>query len=117
MNVPASKKYVADFEKKFGYTPSYYGAQSYDGMMLIDSAVRANKGSLKDKQAVIAAMRKASYDSIRGPYKFNNNHHPIQDFFLLQAVKGGKDGARMEIKRKVFDDHKDSYFQDCKMKW
>ncbi len=117
MNVPASKKYVADFEKKFGYTPSYYGAQSYDGMMLIDSAMRANKGSLKDKQAVIATMRKANYDSIRGPYKFNVNHHPIQDFFLLQAVKGGKDGARMEIKRKVFDDHKDAYYQDCKMKW
>jgi len=117
MNVPASKKFVADFEKKFGYTPSYYGAQSYDGIMLIDSAVRANKGSLKDKQAVIAAMRKANYDSIRGPYKFNNNHHPIQDFFLLQAVKGGKDGAHMEIKRKVFEDHKDSYHQDCKMKW
>jgi branched-chain amino acid transport system substrate-binding protein len=117
MDVPASKKFVADFEKKYGYTPSYYGAQSYDGIMLIDSAVRANKGSLKDKQAVIAAMRKANYDSIRGPYKFNNNHHPIQDFFLLQAVKGGKDGARMEIKRKVFEDHKDSYHQDCKMKW
>jgi len=116
MNVPASKKFVADFEKKFGYTPSYYGAQSYDGIMLIDSAVKANKGSLKDKQAVIAAMRKANYDSIRGPYKFNNNHHPIQDFFLLQAVKGGKDGAHMEIKRKVFDDHKDSYYKDCKMK-
>jgi branched-chain amino acid transport system substrate-binding protein len=117
MDVPASKKYVADFEKKFGYTPSFYGAQSYDGIMLIDSAVRANKGSLKDRKAVIAAMRKADYQSIRGPFKFNNNHHPIQDFFLLQAVKGGKDGARMEIKRKVFDDHKDSYFQDCKMKW
>jgi branched-chain amino acid transport system substrate-binding protein len=117
MNVPVSKKYVADFEKKFGYTPSYYGAQSYDGIMLIDSAVRANKGSLKDKKAVIATMRKANFDSIRGPFKYNVNHHPIQDFFLLQAVKGGKDGARMEIKRKVFDDHKDAYYQDCKMKW
>jgi branched-chain amino acid transport system substrate-binding protein len=117
MDVPASKKYVADFEKKFGYTPSFYGAQSYDGIMLIDSAVRANKGSLKDRKAVIAAMRKADYPSIRGPFKFNNNHHPIQDFFLLQAVKGGKDGARMEIKRKVFEKHADSYHQDCKMKW
>ena len=33
LNVPASKKYVADFEKKFGYTPSFYGAQSYDAIM------------------------------------------------------------------------------------
>jgi branched-chain amino acid transport system substrate-binding protein len=116
LNIPASKKYVADFEKKYGYTPSYYGAQSYDGMLLIDSAVRANKGSLKNRDAVIAAMKKANFDSIRGPFKYNVNHMPIQDFYLLQAVKGGKDGAQMQIKKKVFDDHKDSYYQDCKMK-
>ena len=116
LNVPASKKYVADFEKKYGYTPSYYGAQSYDGMMLIDSAVRANKGSLKNRAGVIAAMKKANFESIRGPFKYNVNHMPIQDFYLLQAVAGGKDGAHMQIKKKVFDKHKDSYWQSCKMK-
>ena len=79
-------------------------------------AVRANKGSLKNRAAVIAAMRKANFDSIRGPFKYNVNHMPIQDFYLLQAVKGGKDGAHMQIKRKVFHDHKDSYYKDCKMK-
>ena len=116
LDVPASKKYVADFEKKYGYTPSYYGAQSYDGMMLIDSAVRAGKGSLKNRAGVIAAMKKANFKSIRGPFKYNVNHMPIQDFYLLQAVAGGKDGAHMQIKKKVFDKHKDSYWQSCKMK-
>lgn len=117
MNVPASKKYVADFRTKFGYTPSFYGAQSYDGMMLIDSAVRANKGSLANTKAVIASMRKVDYDSIRGPFKFNVNQHPIQDFFLLRAEKGGPDGVEMHIQKKVFDNHKDAYYQDCNMKW
>ncbi|HSG76615.1 MAG TPA: ABC transporter substrate-binding protein [Burkholderiales bacterium] len=117
MNVPASKRFVADFEKKYGYTPSFYGAQSYDGMMLIDSAVRLNKGSLADTKAVVAAMRKAEYDSVRGPFKWNVNQMPIQDFFLLRAEKG-KDGAvEMKIQKKVFDDHKDAYYQDCKMAW
>ncbi|MGH8707776.1 MAG: ABC transporter substrate-binding protein, partial [Burkholderiales bacterium] len=117
LNVPASKRFVADFRKKYGYTPSFYGAQSYDGMMLIDSAVRMNKGSLADTRAVVAAMRKAEYDSIRGPFKWNVNQHPIQDFYLLRAEKGGPDGVEMKIQKKVFDDHKDSYYQDCKMAW
>ena len=117
LDVPASKRYVADFRKKYGYTPAFYGAQSYDGMMLIDSAVRMNKGSLADTKAVVAAMRKADYDSIRGPFKWNVNQHPIQDFYLLRAEKGGPDGVQMKIQRKVFDDHKDSYYQDCKMAW
>jgi branched-chain amino acid transport system substrate-binding protein len=118
LNIPASKRYVADFEKKFGYTPSYYGAQSYDGIMLIDSAVRATKGNLKDTKALVMAMRKANYNSIRGPFKFNNNQHPIQDFYLLQAVKAdNKDGAAMKIMQKAFEKHQDAYHQDCKMKW
>ena len=117
LNVPASEKYVAYFRKKYGYTPSFYGAQSYDGMMLIDSAVRMNKGSLKDTKAVVMAMRKANYNSIRGPFTWNVNQHPIQDFYLLRAEKGVTGEVEMHIKRKVFEKHKDAYYQDCKMPW
>jgi len=118
LNVPASKKYVADFEKKFGYTPSFYGAQSYDAIMLIDSAVRGTRGNLKDTQALVREMRKANYDSVRGKFKFNNNQHPIQDFYLLQAVKSSnKDGVAMHIVQKAFEKHEDAYHQECKMKW
>jgi branched-chain amino acid transport system substrate-binding protein len=118
LNVPASRKYVADFEKKFGYTPSFYGAQSYDAIMLIDSAVRGTKGNLKDTKALVAEMRKANYNSVRGKFQFNNNQHPIQDFYLLQAVKAdNKDGVAMKILQKAFEKHQDAYHQDCKMKW
>jgi branched-chain amino acid transport system substrate-binding protein len=118
LDVPASKKYVADFEKKYGYTPSYYGAQSYDAIMLIDSAVRATKGNVKDTKALVAAMRKADYNSIRGKFQFNNNQHPIQDFYLLQAVKAdNKDGVAMKIMQKAFEKHQDAYHQECKMEW
>ena len=112
----ANQKYVSDYKKKYGHLPVFYGAQSYDGIMLIDSAVRATKGNLKDTKALVAAMRKANFNSIRGPFKYNVNHHPIQNFYLLRAEKVG-DGIEMRIKRTVFENHKDSYFQDCKMAW
>jgi branched-chain amino acid transport system substrate-binding protein len=117
LKVPASQRYVADFRKKFGYTPSYYGAQSYDGMMLIDSAVKAVKGNVKDTKGMIAALRKADFKSVRGEFKFNNNHFPIQPFYLLKAVKGGPEGVQLQIEKKVFDKHEDAYHKDCKMKW
>jgi hypothetical protein len=44
------------------------------------------------------------------------NHHPIQNFYLLKAVKTGND-IEMHIEKTIFTNHKDSYFQDCKMKW
>jgi len=118
IKIPASERYVADMRKKFGYTPSFYGAQSYDSIMLIDSAVRATKGNVKDTKALVREMRKANFNSIRGKFTFNNNHHPIQDFYLLQAVKSSHpDGAEMRIIHKAFEKHKDAYSQDCKMKW
>src|SRR6201747_673789 len=40
----ANKKFVGDFRKKYQHGPSFYGAQSYDAAMLINSAVVAVKG-------------------------------------------------------------------------
>jgi branched-chain amino acid transport system substrate-binding protein len=113
----ANAKYVGDFRKKFGYTPSFYGAQSYDGILLIDSAVRAVKGDLSNKKGMVAAMRKADFASTRGTFTYNVNHHPIQNFYLLKAVKGADGKPEMRIQKTVFENHKDAYVQTCPMKW
>src|SRR5881409_2185464 len=113
----ANQKYVADFRKKFGKTPVFYGAQSYDGIMLIDSAVRAVKGDLTNKKGMIAAMRQADYKSTRGPYKYNVNHFPIQNFYLLKAVQAPDGEFAMQIQKTVFENYKDSYAAECPMKW
>ncbi len=116
----ANVKFVGDYRRKYGgKTPSYYGAQSYDGIMLIDAAVRAVKGNLADKKGMIAAMRKADFASTRGKFKYGNNHFPIENFYLLKTVAGATPTADpvMEIQQTVFTAHKDAYSQDCKMKW
>ena len=115
----ANQKYVTDYRKKYNKWPVFYGAQSYDGMLLIDSAVRAVKGNLKDTDALVRAMRKADFDSIRGKFTFNNNNHPIQNFYLLKTVAGPTPGGDpvMEIQKAVFTNHKDAYHGECKLKW
>jgi branched-chain amino acid transport system substrate-binding protein len=112
----ANARYVGDYRKKFGKTPSFYGAQSYDGIMLIDSAVRAVKGDLGNKKGMITAMRKADYKSTRGPYTYNVNHFPIENFYLLKAVAMGAE-VEMQIQKTVFENHKDAYYRECGMKW
>ena len=62
-------------------------------------------------------MRKANFNSVRGPFTYNVNHHPIQNFYLLKTVKTGSGDIEMHIERTIFEKHKDSYYQDCKMKW
>src|SRR5687768_7384789 len=45
----ANQRYVSDFKKKFGYTPSFYGAQSYDGILLIDSRSEEHTSELQSR--------------------------------------------------------------------
>jgi branched-chain amino acid transport system substrate-binding protein len=114
---PANQKYVSDYRKKYGKMPVFYGAQSYDGILLIDSAVRAVKGNLADTKGMAAAMKKADFASTRGKFSYNSNHFPIQNFYLLKTVTGpaGQDPV-MEIQKTVFSNHRDSYYKECGMR-
>jgi branched-chain amino acid transport system substrate-binding protein len=114
---PANQKYVSDYRKKYGKMPVFYGAQSYDGILLIDSAVRAVKGNLSNTKGMAAAMKKADFASTRGKFSYNSNHFPIQNFYLLKTVAGptGQDPV-MEIQKTVFTNHKDSYYKECGLK-
>ena len=67
---------------------------------------------------MIAAMRKADYKSTRGPYSYNVNHFPIQNYYLLKAVPGAGGKVEMQIQKTVFEKHKDAYFdKNAPMKW
>jgi len=94
----------------------FYGAQSYDGIMLIDSAIKAVKGNLSNVDGMVKEMEKANFRSLRGPFTYNVNHHPIQNFYLLKTEKLASGDIEMRIQKTIFEKHKDSYFQDCKMK-
>jgi branched-chain amino acid transport system substrate-binding protein len=74
------------------------------------------KGNLKDVDGMVKAMEKANFNSLRGPFTFNVNHHPIQNFYLLKTEKLSNGDIEMRIQKTIFEKHKDSYFQDCKMK-
>lgn len=114
---PANKKFVADFIKAYGYTPSEYAAAAYDAIRLIDTGVKASNGDLKDNAKIIAAMKKAEFNSVRGKFKFNNNHMPIQDFYLFKLTKDEKTGSyyRKQIAL-ILSDHGDFYAAKCAMK-
>ncbi len=116
LDTPRNKEFVAAFREKYGYYPSYYAAQSFDAITMIDHAVKAVNGDTANMQGMIAALEKADFPSVRGAFKYNKNHFPIQDFYLLRIGKD-KDGkfVRM-IEKKVFDDHADSYADQCNMK-
>jgi len=110
----ANKKFVADFRAKHKAYPSFYGAQSYDAAMLVNSAVTAVKGNLDNKDGMRNEMRKANYASTRGPYRYGNNHFPIQNFYLQDVVKDGDD-YRLKTVATIVENDQDKHVGKCKM--
>ncbi len=113
----ANKKYVADFRAKHKTYPSFYGAQSYDAVNLVNSAVVAVKGDLSKKDAMRDEMRKANYASVRGPYKYGNNHFPIQNFYLQDVVKDAEGNLTLKTVQTIVKDSQDNFHTKCPMKW
>ncbi len=111
-----NKKFVADFEKKYkGKKPSFYGAQSYDAANLIKSAVDALHGDLSNKDKVRAALKKADFKSVRGGFKYGNNHFPIQNFYLQDVVKQNGDYVLKTVAT-IVKDNQDKFHTQCPMK-
>jgi branched-chain amino acid transport system substrate-binding protein len=114
---PQSKKFVAGYEAAYGGAiPATYAFQAYDAALLIDGALKATGGKTADKDALRAALAKAPFTSLRGKFKFNTNHYPIQDFYQVQVVKRADGKFATSIVKKVFTDYSDPYAKDCKMK-
>jgi len=108
-----SKKFVAAYEGAYNVVPGTYAMQAYDTAMLIDSAVKAVKGDLGNKDAVASALRKADFVSLRGNFKFNTNGYPIQDFYLTKVAKRPDGKFQTEIVQKIFENYGDRYAKDC----
>jgi branched-chain amino acid transport system substrate-binding protein len=113
LNNPRSRKFVAAYEAAYNSVPGTYAMQGYDAAMLIDSAVRAVKGDLANKDALAAAFRKADFASLRGNFKINVNGYPIQDFYLTKVAKRADGKFQTEIVQKVFENYGDRYAKDC----
>lgn len=115
LDVPQNNKFVSAFRAKHGRYPSFYAAQSYDAMFLIKSAVEAVGGDLSNQDGMRAAMEKADYPSVRGPHTYGNNHFPIQNFYLREAVKDADGVWTTKIVSTVYEAHQDVYAKDCKL--
>ncbi len=83
---------------------------------MIDDAVQSVHGKLSDKKAMIARLDQAAFPSVRGPFTFNTNHFPIENFYLLKIVQDSDGQFVRKIQSTIFTNHKDSYYTECHMK-
>lgn len=114
---PANKKFVAAFREKYKRNPSPTAAMTYDTVLMLDAAVKQAKGEVKDLDKLRAAIRHVKYDSVRGPISVNQNHTPIQNFYMNKLVKSASGEIGSELVGTVLKDRPDGNAPKCTMSW
>jgi branched-chain amino acid transport system substrate-binding protein len=108
----ANAAFVEAFREEYGRIPSLYASQGFDTANLILSAMDA--ADISDRDAFREALKAADFDSVRGEFRFADNHHPIQTVYVREVVE--KDGELTnEIIGTAFEEHQDVYGDDCSM--
>ncbi len=112
----ASRQFVEAFEAKYKRIPSNIAAQSYDGALLLDSALAKVKGNVADKPAFAAALKAADFKSVRGNFRFNNNNFPVQDMRMFEVANDAKGRVSLKTVAVPLKNHEDSYHTQCALK-
>lgn len=116
LDIPQNKQFVEAFRKEYnGRYPSVYAAQAYDVIMAMDAAVKQAGGKVSDREAVLQALAKADYPSVRGKFTYGKNHYPIQAYYLRVIEKDGEGRITNKLVGKVFDSYQDVYVDQCKL--
>ncbi|MBV7394178.1 ABC transporter substrate-binding protein [Mameliella sediminis] len=112
LDAPGNAEFVAAFTEKYGRLPSLYAAQGFDtGLLLVSASAKAD---VADADAFRAALKEADIQSVRGAFKFGENHHPIQTIYMREVVS--EDGVvTNRLVGPAAVDYADPYGADCKM--
>ncbi|MGT2493902.1 ABC transporter substrate-binding protein [Cupriavidus basilensis] len=116
MDNAANKQFVDAFRKRYNSAPSSYAVQGYDAGRLMDAAIRQAGGAITDRAAIASALKSAKFQSVRGNFRYNNNHFPIQDLYLGEIIKAADGAPTMRLSERVLQDHGDAYASQCPLK-
>ncbi len=113
---PENKRFVESFRAKYNRDPASFAGLQYDAVMLLDAAVREVKGNLKNQEAFRAALKRANFRSIRGPFRFNNNQHPIQNSYVGVVDQRPDGSLYIKLTGTLLENAQDNFHSKCPMK-
>lgn len=112
---PENQAFIAAYEAEHKRLPSAYAAMGYDLTRLLAAALPQLKGNFQDKEALVTAIESAKFKSIRGNFKFNRNHMPVQDWVMRAVVKDDKGRVTNKTVDRIASGHTDAYAAACNM--
>jgi branched-chain amino acid transport system substrate-binding protein len=84
---PLNKVFAPAFRKQTKYDPGFYAASTYVSGAVLETALKAIKGNVEDKKALVAAIRSSDADTVRGLVKFDEFGNVIGNVYIRKVTK------------------------------
>lgn len=111
----ANQTFVSAFRERFGRMPTLYASQGYDTAQAIGAALRITGGSTDDTEAFRAAMLQADFPSVRGPFSFGRNQHPVQNWYSMRVEADAEGNPRLVTTGIIINEEGDFYADRCNL--
>jgi branched-chain amino acid transport system substrate-binding protein len=102
LDTPRDTAFRTRYATTYKLQPDVYAVQGYDAAQILGAGLAAVKGDFKQRDAMVAAMRKVSVDSPRGKFTLSAAHNPVQDFYVREVK--GEQNVRTGVAVKVLPD-------------
>ena len=98
LETPRNEAFRKSFALTYKANADVYAVQGYDAAQMLGIGLVAVKGDFKQRDALQAAIGKASIDSPRGKFTLSPQHNPVQDIFLREAVGKNNEFRAVAVK-------------------
>ncbi len=117
LDSPVNKRFVGEFEVEYGRPATGWAVTGFDAAMALDAALKTTKGRTNDGEAVRWGLRRAEFASLRGAFRFNTNHFPIQTYYLRKVTHDQRGRLVNEMRGIAYKDWRDRMAPACPMRW
>lgn len=83
-----NQSFVSAYQEAYGEMPDAYAVHGYDTGAMLIQALDVVAGNTTDRDALIEALAAVELQSPRGPLRFSDSHHPIQNIYLREIRDG-----------------------------
>jgi branched-chain amino acid transport system substrate-binding protein len=99
---PLNRVFAPAFRKQFKYDPGYYAGGVYVTAEVLEAAIKATKGNVEDKKALMSAIRASNVETIRGRIKIDEFGNATGDVYIRKVTRS--DGRLVNSVIKTYPD-------------
>jgi branched-chain amino acid transport system substrate-binding protein len=99
---PLNRVFAPAFRKQFKYDPGYYAGGVYVTAEVLEAAIKATKGNVEDKKALMSAIHASNVETIRGRIKIDEFGNATGDVYIRKVTRS--DGRLVNSVIKTYPD-------------